>query len=75
MNIIEQEIAKRQAVVDSKAEKLARLEELRAEFERLSEEIANINTEVLEAEIAELKTYLPRVDEEVVEPATDDVQE
>lgn len=63
-NIIEREIAKRQDVIDSKAEKEARLVELKDEVVALEEEIASIDTTVLEAEIAELKTYL---EEEVVE--------
>lgn len=67
MNIIEREIAKRQAVIDSKAEKLARAEELKKEAEELEIEALNIETEVLEAEIVELKTYLPVVETEEVE--------
>lgn len=63
-NIIEREIAKRQDVIDSKAEKEARLVELKDEVIALEEEIASIDTTVLEAEIEELKTYL---EEEVVE--------
>lgn len=63
-NIIEREIAKRQEVIDAKAEKEARLVELKDEVVVLEEEIASIDTTVLEAEIEELKTYL---EEEVVE--------
>lgn len=63
-NIIEREIAKRQEVIDAKAEKEARLVELKDEVATLEEEVASIDTTVLEAEIAELKTYL---EEEVVE--------
>ena len=63
-NIIEREIAKRQEVIDAKAEKEARLVELKDEVVTLEEEIASVDTTVLEAEIAELKTYL---EEEVVE--------
>ena len=63
-NIIEREIAKRQEVIDVKAEKEARLVELKDEVATLEEEVASIDTTVLEAEIAELKTYL---EEEVVE--------
>ena len=63
-NIIEREIAKRQEVIDAKAEKEARLVELKDEVVALEEDIASIDTTVLEAEIAELKTYL---EEEVVE--------
>ena len=63
-NIIEREIAKRQEVIDAKAEKEARLVELKDEVVALEEEIASIDVTVLEAEIDELKTYL---EEEVVE--------
>lgn len=63
-NIIEREIAKRQDVIDSKAEKEAKLVELKDEVVALEEEIGSIDTTVLEAEIEELKTYL---EEEVVE--------
>lgn len=63
-NIIEREIAKRQEVIDAKAEKEARLVELKDEVATLEEEVASIDTTVLEAEIAELKTYL---EEEIVE--------
>lgn len=65
MNIIEREIAKRQEIIDSKAEKLAKAEELKKEAEALEVEAVEINTEVLEAEIVELKTFLPVVEEEV----------
>ena len=61
---LEREIAKRQDVIDSKAEKEAKLIELKDEVVALEEEIASIDTTVLEAEIEELKTYL---EEEVVE--------
>lgn len=65
MNIIEREIAKRQAIIDSKAEKFARAEELRKEAEALENEALAIETDVLEAEIVELKTFLPSVEEPV----------
>ena len=65
MNIIEREIAKRQEIVNSKAEKLAKAEELKKEAEALEIEALDIDTEVLEAEIIELKTYLPVVEKEV----------
>lgn len=61
-NIIEKEIAKRKEIIDGKAEKEARLEKLKAEVITLAEEIASIDTEILEAEIAELESYI-KVDE------------
>ena len=67
MNIIEREIAKRQAVIESKAEKFAKADELRKEAELLENEALTIETDVLEAEIVELKTYLPVVETEEVE--------
>ena len=63
MNIIEREIAKRQEIIDSKAEKLAKAEELKKEAEALELEALAIDTEVLEAEVEELKTFLPAVEE------------
>ena len=65
MNIIEREIAKRQEIIDSKAEKLAKAEELRKEAEALELEALEIDTECLTAEIVEFKTFLPVVEEEV----------
>ena len=62
MNIIEKEIAKRQEIIDSKAEKLAKAEELKKEAEALELEALAIETEVLEAEIEELKGFLPEVE-------------
>lgn len=70
MNIIEREIAKRQEVIDNKAEKIAKAEELRTALAILDAEIAQIDTDVLAAEIEELKTFLPKedvADEPIVE--------
>ena len=66
MNIIEKEIAKRQNIIDSRDEKLAAIKEHKNAVTKLEEEVASINTEVLEAEIAELKSFLSTVDESVV---------
>ncbi len=60
MNIIEKEIAKRQAIIDGKAEKIAKREELQQEIAKLDDEIAKIDIETLQAEIEELKTFLPQ---------------
>ena len=62
MNIIEREIAKRQEIIDGKAEKVATLEALKVEIEALEEAIADIDEETLLAEIEELKDYLPKDD-------------
>ena len=59
MSIIEREIEKRQAIIDSKDAKISDLAELRARVEALEVEIASIDTEFLASEIAELRTYLP----------------
>ena len=75
MTIIEREIAKRQEIIDGKAEKIARAEDLRNELEALEVEIADTDTLVLEAEIEELKTYLPHEDEPEAEETTEDVVE
>lgn len=63
MSIIDIEIAKRQAIIDSKEEKLARAEALKAESLALEEEALAIDTTVLTAEIEELATYLPKPEE------------
>ena len=67
MNIIEREIAKRQEIIDGKAEKLATAEELRKEAEELEAEALAVDVEVYVAEIEELKSFLPVVEEEVTE--------
>ena len=63
MSIIEREIEKRQAIIDSKDEKINELAELRVKAENLEAEIAGIDTDVLVAEIEELKSYLPKPEE------------
>lgn len=69
MNIVEREIAKRQVIVDGKAEKIEKLEALKAEVAELEAEVAAIDTAELEAEIAELKEVLHKLTgEEEVEP-------
>lgn len=68
MGIIEREIEKRKAIVDSKAEKEARVAELREEADALEVEASQIDVATLIAEIEELATYLPQPEtEEVVE--------
>ena len=66
MSIIEREIEKRQAIIDSKEDKLAKAVELREEAQKLETEAAAIQTEVLVEEILELKSYLPQP--EIEEP-------
>lgn len=69
MTIIEKEIEKRQAIIDSKDAKINELAELQVKAENLKAEIASIDTDVLVAEIEELKSYLPKPEEpEVEEP-------
>ena len=63
MSIIDIEIAKRQAIIDSKEEKLAKAVALREEADALEDEAVAIDTDVLTAEIEELATYLPQVEE------------
>lgn len=60
MSVIEREIEKRQAIIDSKETKINELAELKVRAEELELEIAGIDTEFLANEIAELKTYLPQ---------------
>lgn len=60
MSIIDVEIAKRQAIIDSKEEKLKKALALREEANTLEEEAIAIDTDTLSAEIEELATYLPQ---------------
>lgn len=64
MSIIDVEIAKRQAIIDSKEEKLSRAVRLREEADTLESEAEAIDTTVLTAEIEELATYLPHVEDD-----------
>jgi hypothetical protein len=64
MSIIDIEIAKRQAIIDSKEEKLAKAVALRDEADALEEEAVAIDTVTLSAEIEELATYLPKPEDE-----------
>lgn len=67
MSIIDIEIAKRQAIIDSKEEKLAKAVALREEADTLEDEAMAIDTTTLSAEIEELATYLPKPEEENTE--------
>ena len=87
IDFIEKEIAKRQVVLNSKAEKLERVEQLRAEADNLAAEIeaaeaevAEIDTAEIEADVATLKEILRTLrgepeeaveSEPVVEPEAD----
>lgn len=71
MTIIEKEIAKREALIEEKAEKEAKLEALKAEAAALEADIANTDTEVLQAEVDELKTYLPQPEQAAPEAETE----
>ena len=62
-NIIEREIAKREACIASKADKEAEIILLNEQIAKLAEEIDAIDVPTLEAEIEELKTYLPKDEE------------
>jgi hypothetical protein len=64
MSIIDVEIAKRQAIIDSKEEKLAKAVRLREEADVLESEAEAIDTTVLTAEIEELATYLPHIEDD-----------
>lgn len=67
MTIIDVEIAKRQAIIDSKEEKLAKAVSLREEADILEDEANAIDVTSLTAEIEELATYLPKVEDETSE--------
>lgn len=64
MSIIDIEIAKRQAIIDSKEEKLAKAVSLREEADTLENEALAIDTTALSAEIEELSTYLPHIEDD-----------
>ena len=63
MSIIDTEIAKRQAIIDSKEEMLNKAIALREEADELESSAIAIDTAVLLAEIEELATYLPHIEE------------
>lgn len=58
--IIEREIAKREAIIFEKAEKEATIRAFEAKVAALKKEVANTDVSELQAEIDELKTYLPK---------------
>lgn len=66
MTIIEREIERRERLMVEKSKKEACVRELQQEIERLNAEIERLNADIentdiaaLQAEIDELKTYLP----------------
>lgn len=59
MNIVEREINRREALIQTKENKLAEADELLARAAALKAEYEPISVETLTAEINELKTYLP----------------
>lgn len=69
--IIEREIAKREAIIVEKADKEAILAELEARVKALKVDIANTDVTELQAEIDELKTYLPKPEISEVEVAAE----
>ena len=68
MTIIEKEIARRENILVTAIDKQQMIATLKAEIEELTRDVAGIDTDVLKAEIAELKTYLP------TEPAEESVE-
>lgn len=68
MNIIEREIAERKAEIAAKEAKLREAEELLLKASVLKDEADAIDTVKLEADIAELSSYLP-----VVAPVVEEV--
>jgi hypothetical protein len=64
MSIIDVEIAKRQAIIQSKEDKLAQAIKMREDADVLEKEALEIDAEVLMSEIEELETYLPKPEEE-----------
>jgi hypothetical protein len=70
MNIIEKEIARREALIVEKAEKENKVIEMQLEIERLTSEIASTDEVALRSEIAELESYLTKPEEMGEEIAT-----
>lgn len=60
MTIIEKEIERREGVIVETGRKKIRVAEMLEEIDRLEAEIANTDLVALQAEIDELKTYLPK---------------
>ncbi|HHW91039.1 MAG TPA: hypothetical protein GX745_09080 [Clostridiales bacterium] len=63
MNIVEREINRREALIQTRENKLAEAEELLARAAALKAEYEPISVDTLLAEIEELKTYLPQMEE------------
>lgn len=57
MSVILKEIEKRQQILDEHDDKVARVDELKAELACLEKEVSETNTFELKAEIEELKNY------------------
>lgn len=66
MNILEREIAAREAKIARKDGLKAEIAAKLAEVEKLQAEEAEIDVETLRAEIEEIKTFLPKPAEEAV---------
>ena len=73
MTIIEKEIAEREELIAAKEEKLKLAEEYLLKATVLKEEADAINADVLNAEIAELKGYLPAPVEEAIASVVEEV--
>lgn len=64
MNIIEREIKERLDLIESVDVKKANIVELERQLAEEKASIENIDVETLTAEIEELKSYLPKTEEE-----------
>ncbi len=73
MTIIEKEIAEREELIAAKEEKLKLAEEYLLKATVLKEEADAINADVLNAEIAELKSYLPAPVEDAIASVVEEV--
>lgn len=70
MNILEREIAAREEKIRKHNENVEKLAQLKNEVVTLEEVVVNTNVDVLLAEIAEIKSYLPQPDVIVEETIT-----
>lgn len=65
--IIEKEIERRESLIVKKFDNEARVSELQTEIEKIKVENEGICVSILEVEIEELKSYLPKLESEVAD--------
>lgn len=71
MNILEREIAEREARIQRKSELVSEIELLVAKTEELKSEEQKIDVDVLKSEIEEIKSFLPKSAEELADTVSE----